>query len=96
MSLRGIVEETSLSLQTVRTILDRDVLLDRGSRKILQRIAPDHLAEKLFRAKQAGRKALPKRIDVWLKDVDRTPKVERAFLGRYPHCHGSPPNPSLY
>jgi hypothetical protein len=27
---------------------------------ILQRIAPDHLLEKLYRAKRAGRKALPK------------------------------------
>jgi hypothetical protein len=66
-SLRGIADDTSLSLQTVRTIIDKHVLLDRGSRKILERIAPDHLREKLHRAKLSGRKALPKRIDAWLK-----------------------------
>lgn len=66
-SLRGIVEDTALSLQTVRTIIDKDVMLDRGSRRILERVAPDHLREKLYRARRDGKKALPRRIDGWLK-----------------------------
>lgn len=73
-SLRGIAEDLSLGLQTVHTILGKDVYLDRGSRKILQRIAPDHLREKLYQRRKTGRKALQRQINTWLKtrtELDR-------------------------
>jgi Helix-turn-helix domain of resolvase len=67
MSLRGIADETSLGLRTVRTIVDSDVGLDRQTRKRLQRIAPDLLAERQWQAKKQGRKALPRRNGAALK-----------------------------
>jgi hypothetical protein len=46
---------TQLSLRTVRTILDKDVLLDRGLRKIVEQIAISPPASKLRIGDQATR-----------------------------------------
>jgi hypothetical protein len=59
-SLRGIGDETSLGLQTVRTILDRDSGRDRTTVKHLQRIDPGRFREEQWRVRT--RAALPKRI----------------------------------
>jgi DNA repair exonuclease SbcCD ATPase subunit len=62
VSLRGIAEETSLGLRTVRTILDQQDGTDRTSIKHLQRIDPDRARERVWQAKRQMRKALPRRI----------------------------------
>ena len=62
MSLRGIVEETSLGLRTVRTIVDQGDGRDRTTIKHLERIDPDRKLEASWRARQRTRDALPKRI----------------------------------
>jgi DNA repair exonuclease SbcCD ATPase subunit len=61
-SLRAIMEETSLSFQTVRTIVDQANGVDRTTMKHLERIDPDRKEETLWRAHSRVRKALPKRI----------------------------------
>jgi hypothetical protein len=43
-SLRAIVDETGLGLQTVRTIVGRDALSDRTTMRRLERIDPDRAA----------------------------------------------------
>jgi hypothetical protein len=48
-SLRGIVEETNLGLQTVRTIIDKDDSRDRTTVKHLQRIDPGRFKEEPWR-----------------------------------------------
>jgi hypothetical protein len=64
-SLRDIADETSLSLQTVRTIVDQAAGVDRTTLKHLKRIDPDRARERQWRAKSQSRKALPKRIAAW-------------------------------
>jgi hypothetical protein len=64
-SLRGIAEETNLTLTTVRTIVDQADGVDRTTRKHLARIDPDRAAERQWRSKSQGRKVLPKRIAAW-------------------------------
>jgi hypothetical protein len=66
-SLRDIADETSLSLQTVRTIVDQAGGVDRTTLKHLARIDPDRARERQWRAKSQSRKALPKRIAAWEK-----------------------------
>jgi hypothetical protein len=70
VSLRGIVEETSLGLRTVRTIIDRPDWRDRASRKRLERIKPDVAAERVWLAKRRARKALPQQITATRKACD--------------------------
>jgi hypothetical protein len=66
MSLRGIADETSLPLWTVRTIVDKRNGTDRTTVKHLQRIDPDRKREAAWRARGRVRNALPKRIDATL------------------------------
>jgi hypothetical protein len=54
----------------------------RARSRTFERIAPDHLREKLHRAKQAGSKALPKRVDAWLKTRTETHQERREAHGR--------------
>jgi hypothetical protein len=68
-SLRDIADETSLSLQTVRTIVDQAAGVDRTTLKHLARINPDRARERQWRAKSQSRKALPKQIAAWEKTV---------------------------
>jgi hypothetical protein len=70
LSLRGIAEETSLGLRTVRTIVERPDWRDRAGRKHLERIRPDVAAERAWLAKSRMRAALPKSIDATRKACD--------------------------
>jgi hypothetical protein len=54
-SLRGIVNETSLGFQTVRTIVEQGERRDRTTRKYLERIAIDRSAEVRWRARKRPR-----------------------------------------
>ena len=54
----------------------------RARSRTFERIAPDPLGEKLHRAKQAGSKALPKRVDAWLKTRTETHQERREAHGR--------------
>jgi hypothetical protein len=67
MSLRGIAEETSLGLQTVRTIIDQPERRDRTTRKYLERIT-DRPTEVRWRARKRTRDSLPKRINMALEN----------------------------
>jgi hypothetical protein len=60
--LRGIADDTGLSLRTVRTITEKAEGVDRATTARLQRIAPDRLAEAKERSRKRSREALPRRI----------------------------------
>ena len=79
MSLRGIVEETSLGLQTVRTIVDQGDGRDRTIVKHLERIDPDRKLETSLRARQRTRDALPKRITETLRKGHELVKEARGL-----------------
>jgi hypothetical protein len=66
-SLRAIADETSLGLQTVRTIIDQGAGVDRTTRKHLARIDPERERQRAWQAKSRSRKALPKQIAAWEK-----------------------------
>jgi hypothetical protein len=76
-SLRAIAEETNLSLQTVRTIVDRDQRTDRTSLRRLARVDPDRAAELTARARKRTRAGLPRRINELLKQGDGLRKEAR-------------------
>jgi len=63
-SLRSIVTETSLSLRTVRTILDKDAGKDSVSKRTneLRRKELDRQRAKAFRARNARREAIPQTV----------------------------------
>ena len=63
VSLRGIAEETSLGVRTVRTIVEQKDGRDRTTVKHLQRIDPDRKLEASWRARKRTRNTLPKRIN---------------------------------
>ena len=70
MSLRQIAEETSLGLNTVRTIIAQAKRTDRTSRKHLARVEPQAIdRQRLARRKRQRRSGneLPKRINNHLK-----------------------------
>ena len=62
-SLRGIAEDTSLGLATVRTVVSQKNGTDRTTVKHLERINSDRAASARWRARKRGRDALPKRIN---------------------------------
>lgn len=66
-SLRRIADDTALSFQTVRTIIDRADGVDRSTRARLAKIAPDKLADALERANRKLRNSLPGRINAMVK-----------------------------
>jgi hypothetical protein len=76
-SLRSIADETGLSFQTVRTIIDKADGVDRATLARLQRIAPDKLKEAKERINKRTRAALPGRITAMhkrAKDLLKTVK----------------------
>ena len=65
MSIRAIMDETGLGMQTVRTIMGREERTDRTSRKSLERIdgrEPKAMAVRT-NAMKRSRDTLPKRIE---------------------------------
>ncbi len=79
MSLREIAEETSLGLNTVRTIIDKDEQVDRTTFKHLERIAPDRARMKKWQARSRTRKELPKRIHALRENLDELRKRAKGF-----------------
>jgi hypothetical protein len=63
-SLRSIVEDTNLSLRTVRTIVGKADYVGRARLARLQRIAPDRVTEDYRRAGRKIRNTLPQQINV--------------------------------
>ncbi len=80
-SFRVIAEETSLSLQTVRTIVGRQTRTDRTSINRLQKLDPENAAVSAFKARKRVRDALPKRISKTL-DQGAALVKEAKGLGR--------------
>jgi hypothetical protein len=78
---RDIADETSLSLRTVRTIIDQADGADRTALKHLKRIDPDRARERQWRAKSQSRKALPKRIAAWEKTAAELRKEVKGLKG---------------
>ena len=74
MSLREIAGETSLGLNTVRTIIDKSEQVDRTTFKHLERIAPDRARMKRWQARSRSRKELPKRIHALRENLDELRK----------------------
>jgi hypothetical protein len=62
-SLRDIADDTELSLQTVRTIIDKADGVDRATLARLERFAPDKLKEARLRRQLRARAALPNAIN---------------------------------
>ena len=70
MSLRQIAEETSLGLNTVRTIIAQAKRTDRTSRKHLARVEPQAIDRQRLASRKRQRRSgneLPKRINNHLK-----------------------------
>ena len=80
VSLRGIVDETSLGLRTVRTIVDQGDGRDRTTMKHLERIDPERKLEASWRARQRTRDALPKQVQAVIETGNEL--VKEAGLGR--------------
>jgi hypothetical protein len=60
---RLIMDETALSLQTVRTIIGREHRTDRTTAKRLERLGIDKTELNRAKARKRTRDALPKRIN---------------------------------
>jgi hypothetical protein len=67
MSLRGIADETSLPLHTIRTIVGKVNGTDRTTIKHLERIDPDRARQVSWKARKRTRDALPRQINEALK-----------------------------
>jgi hypothetical protein len=65
--LRLIVDETSLGMQTVRTIIGRKQRTDRTSVKRIERLGVDKSELIRAKARKRTRDALPKRINEMLE-----------------------------
>ncbi len=68
ISIRKIAAEKSLSVRTVRTILDRGTAKERTRTNELRRQHYDKMGAAHFKAKKRGHDELPKRINRLLKD----------------------------
>ena len=62
-SLRWIAEETSLSLRTIRTIIDRKRGTDRATKARRQKIETDKFKHAHWKAQKRTGDALPKRVE---------------------------------
>jgi hypothetical protein len=67
-SLREIAEETSLGLNTVRTIIDKADRKDRTTRKHWQRIEPDRQRVITWKRQHRAGQGLPKRAQKAVED----------------------------
>jgi hypothetical protein len=76
VSLRGIVDETSLGLRTIRTIVDQPERKDRTSRKYLERIK---LEGRAFKARKRTRDSIPKRLNAVLKTARELAKEAKGL-----------------
>jgi hypothetical protein len=81
MSIRGISDETSLGMQTVRTIIGHAAGNDRATMKRMERIDPEHAMVREWRGKKRTRQALPKKIEKFIDDADRLIKAAKGLGG---------------
>ncbi len=81
LSLRGIAEETSLGVNTVRTIVDKRAGTDRTTRKHRARIEPDRQAMAAAKRQRPTADALPRRAQRVVEDGAKLIKEARG-LGR--------------
>ena len=80
LSLRAIADETSLSLNTVCTIIGNQTKTTRARRKRYERIQPDKFADATG-SRGAGHATLPKRINAVIETGQALVK-EAKGLGR--------------
>jgi hypothetical protein len=81
MSLRAIGDEMSLSLRTVRTIIDRGAHVDRATIKRLERIDPMNAAVRAAKARKRSRDALPKNMEAVIDEVTAIKKAVKGLGG---------------
>jgi len=82
LSLRGIADETNLSLATLRTIVGRQDHRDRTSRRRLESIDPDRVAEIAELSRKRTRNALPKRIGQTLQQGAELLQEAKGIMNR--------------
>lgn len=80
-SLRWIVDETSLTLRTVRTIVDRKRGVDRATKARRQKIEIDKFQRAHLKAQKRTGDALPKRVEA-LVETGNALVTEAKGLGR--------------
>ena len=80
-SLRWIADETSLGLQTVRTIIDRPRGADRTTRKRREKIEIDKFERAHWKAQKRSGDALPKRVQAVI-ETGKALVTEAKGLGR--------------
>jgi hypothetical protein len=80
-SLRGIADETNLSLQTVRTIVDQKRGKDRTTKARRERIEIDKTERLRAKRKKRDGDALPKRVTTFI-ETGRELVTEAKGLGR--------------
>jgi hypothetical protein len=78
-SLRAIAEETSLGLNTVRTIVDQRDQCDRTSLKHLERIRRDMGEKRTWQSRKRARDSLPRRINVLQRQSDELRKEAKGL-----------------
>jgi hypothetical protein len=79
LSLRAIAEETSLGLNTVRTIVDQHDRCDRTSIKHLERIRRDMGEERTWQSRKRTRHGLPRRIAALQQQGDELRKEAKGL-----------------
>jgi hypothetical protein len=82
-SIRAIAAATSLSVRTVRTIVEKAAGKDRATKRVneLRRVEFDRQRAALYRARKARRDAVPKRATEWTADAAALLKQAKG-LGR--------------
>ena len=81
LSLRAIADETSLSLNTVCTIIGNQTKTTRARRKRYERIQPDKFADASWQSRSRTRDALPKRINAVIETGQALVKEARGWAG---------------
>jgi hypothetical protein len=84
LSIRAIMDETNLGMQTVRTIIDREDKVDRATSRRLERIDAKELRKALMqaRARKRTRDALPPAIEQTLEAGAALIKESKGLGGR--------------
>ncbi len=78
-SLRSIAEETSLGLNTIRTIVDQRDRRDRTSVKHLERLRRDMGEERTWLSRKRTRDGLPRRINALQRQSDELRKEAKGL-----------------
>jgi hypothetical protein len=83
-SYRDIVDDTGLSMRTIRTIIARGTGADRTIRRHaeLQKITIDRAEQTRWRARRRTRDRIPSQLNHWLKATEESVKTGRDLLKR--------------